>query len=585
MEINKESFDDILWNKYDNIQKQFDENQPYFQTLIKYYKEVLNEIDRHITNLSNIKGESQIKKFTKINDIFHLFNLCINLNLENHKKFITNTITNLETYISKLKQIVPVYTEFKQYIESYTLQKKNFNKIKEKFHESALLVETKTLKKVKKKNENQTKNPVEISNKLKKEVSDNLKKYQTSIEKTNQKREEFISKKKNLIKLYVEMEEFNINLYYTILNDFLSLEKDKTISFLNNSKFKKLQTQLQEKDVEKEIKEYFNEIKSNVNNDEKKAILFEGYKSTIDFDKCTKNEDINTYAETVDIIDKNFKEIFDGITLEKEKLKNTIREWIKKFFDFDEKNIDIDQDIIDEYYYKALKHPYTHKSFLKIITDLRTTSHFNRNKQLIDLLGNSFKIILAEAKLNKDYWSAKNCLILSQTFYYLDNNDKIYSSEYIKKDSWMTEKNFWIEFCSYMINEELKKLIISFPELTFDDIQQNKTYNEKLSSKIDNVIFSQLISLCNNIVYFTNDNLLIIEIIDIFKEKYIYLSEKNIQVLYQVISPDEIIIKNLIDEYNQNKQNKIKNNSKNSNIEDNCIEKNIEGFQIIEDVG
>ena len=585
MEINKESFDDILWNKYDNIQKEFDENQPYFQTLIKYYKEVLNEIDRHITNLSNIKGESQIKKFTKINDIFHLFNLCINLNLENHKKFITNTITNLETYISKLKQIVPVYTEFKQYIESYTLQKKSFNKIKEKFHESALLVETKTLKKVKKKNENQKNNPVEISNKLKKEVSDNLKKYQTSIEKTNQKREEFISKQKNLIKLYVEMEEFNINLYYTILNDFLSLEKDKTISFLNNSKFKKLQTQLQEKDVEKEIKEYFNEIKSNVNNDEKKAILFEGYKSTIDFDKCTKNEDINTYAETVDIIDKNFKEIFDGITLEKEKLKNTIREWIKKFFDFDEKNIDLDQDIIDEYYYTALKHPYTHKSFLKIITDLRTTSHFNRNKQLIDLLGNSFKIILAEAKLNKDYWSAKNCLILSQTFYYLDNNDKIYSSEYIKNDSWMTEKNFWIEFCSYMINEELKKLIISFPELTFDDIQQNKTYNEKLSSKIDNVIFSQLISLCNNIVYFTNDNLLIIEIIDIFKEKYIYLSEKNIQVLYQVISPDENIIKNLIDEYNQNKQNKIKNNSKNSNIEDNCIEKNIEGFQIIEDVG
>ena len=585
MEINKESFDDILWNKYDNIQKQFDENQPYFQTLIKYFKEVLNEIDRHIINLSNIKGESQIKKFTKLNDIFHLFNLCINLNLENHKKFITNTIINLEKYISKLKQIVPVYTEFKQNIELYTLQKKSFNKIKEKFHESALLIETKTLKKVKKKNENQNNNPVEISNKLKKEVSDNLKKYQTSIEKTNQKREEFISKQKNLIKLYVEMEEFNINLYYTILNDFLSLEKDKTISFLNNSKFKKLQTQLQEKDVEKEIKEYFNEIKSNVNNDEKKAILFEGYKSTIDFDKCTKNEDINTYAETVDIIDKNFKEIFDGITLEKEKLKNTIREWIKKFFDFDEKNIDIDQEIIDEYYYKALKHPYTHKSFLKIITDLRTTSHFNRNKQLIDLLGESFKIILAEAKLNKDYWSAKNCLILSQTFYYLDNNDKIYSSEYIKNDSWMTEKNFWIEFCSYMINEELKKLIISFPELTFDDIQQNKTYNEKLSSKIDNVIFSQLISLFNNIVYFTNDNLLIIEIIEIFKDKYIYLSEKNIQVLYQVISSDQNIIKNLIDEYNKNKQKNIKNNSKNSNIEDNCPEKNIEGFQIIEDIG
>ena len=585
MEINKESFNDILWNKYDNIQKQFDENQIYFQTLIKYFKEVLIEIDRHIINLSNIKGDSQIKKFTKLNDIFHLFNLCINFNLENHKKFINNTITNLEKYISKLKQLVPVYSDFKQYFEFYTLQKKNFNKIKEKFHESALLVEKKTLKKVKKKNENQTNNPVEISNKLKKEVNDNLKKYQTSIEKTNQKRVEFISKQKNLIKLYVEMEEFNINIYYTILNDFLSLEKDKTIVFLNNSKFKKLQAQLQEKDLEKEIKEYFNEIKSDVKNDEKKAILFEGFKSNIDIDKCTKNEDINAYAEAVDIIDKNFKEIFDGITLEKEKSKNNIREWIKKFFDLDEKNIDVDQDTIEEYYYTALKHPYTHKSFLKIITDLRATTHFNRNKQLIDLLGNSFKILLLEAKPNKDYWIAKNCLILSQTFYYLDNNNKIYSSEFFKNDSWMTEKNFWIEFCSYMVNEELKKLVTSFPELTFDDIQQNKTFNEKLSSKIDNVIFSQLFTLFNNIIYFTNDNLLIIEIMEIIKEKYIYLSEKNIQVLYQVISSDKNIIKNLIDEYNKSKQNKIKNNSKNCNTEDNCIEENKDNNQNIEDIG
>ena len=148
MEINNESFDDILWNKYDTIQKKFDENNSYFHILLKYFKEVLNEMDRHFINLSNIKVDSQIKKFTKFNDIFHLFNLCININIENHKKFITSTIAKLEKYIAKQKQIVTKYSEFKQYFEFYTSQQKKFSKIKDKFFESVLLVEKKTLKKM-----------------------------------------------------------------------------------------------------------------------------------------------------------------------------------------------------------------------------------------------------------------------------------------------------------------------------------------------------------------------------------------------------------------------------------------------------
>ena len=32
-------------------------------------------------------------------------------------------------------------------------------------------------------------------------------------------------------------------------------------------------------------------------------------------------------------------------------------------------------------------------------------------------------------------YNAKNCIILSQTFYYLDNNTKIFASEFLKKDT------------------------------------------------------------------------------------------------------------------------------------------------------
>ena len=342
-----------------------------------------------------------------------------------------------------------------------------------------------------------------------------------------------------MIKSYVDIESFNINMYYDILGNFLFLEKEKQFVFFNSAKFNKLQKEKKEKNINKEIKEYFNNFEVNNKDDEKNEILFEGYKSKIDFDKCTSTEDAKNFSKAIDIIEKDFKDIFDKITLEKEKSKKKIREWTKKFFELDNNNIEFDKDSMEKYYYPTLKFPYTHKSFLKIVSDLRSNSQFKRNKQLIDLLGKAFKIILAEAKIRKNLYNAKNCIILSQTFYYLDNNKKIFASEFLKKDTWLSDKNFWIEFCSYVIDEELKQLGISNSEINFDDIQKNKKYPEKLSSKINNIIFTQLCTLIQNIIFFTNNSSLAMEIIEKYKEKYSYLTENNIKILKSLIFSDK----------------------------------------------
>ena len=78
-----------------------------------------------------------------------------------------------------------------------------------------------------------------------------------------------------------------------------------------------------------------------------------------------------------------------------------------------------------------------------------------------------------EAKKNKDYWTAKNCLILSQTFYYMEKDTKIFSCEILKKNSWLNNYNFWSEFCFYMLDEELRKLVTQYPELNINDIYKN----------------------------------------------------------------------------------------------------------------
>ena len=577
MEKSELSFDllnEIFWNKYENIQKNFEDILSYYQLSIKYLKDVLAEIEHYSFSLNNINADFLTKKNSRFNDILNLFNNTIKFNIDNSRKFINNTINNFEKYNSQLKQLTQHYSTFKQFSETYTSQQKKFNKIKEKFIDSASLVESKTVEKFQKRNEKQFDENNIISKKLKKDVQDNLKKYQACIEETNKKREEFILKQANLIKDDIELEQLDINIYYNVIGNYLSLYKDKTINYINKH-MKKLLKQLQEKNLEKEIKEYFSSIKSNGKNDEKNPIVFEGYKTKINYDNCSNGEEFDTYLETVNFLEKNIKEIYDNDTLEKEKLKGNLRDWIKKFFSFDDKSIEIDKNVIDEYYYNALKQPFTHKTFLKIVTDMRTSAHFNRNKQLIDLLGESLKIILEEARKNEDYRTAKNCLILSQTYYYMENDKKIFSCECLKKNIWLETYEFWDKFCSYMIDEELKKLIDQNHDLNLDDIKQNKQYSEKLCSKIGDVIFSQLITIISNILMLTNNHSFAIELIESLKEKYIYFPKKNIDILYQSISTDENLIKQLLEEYNK-KAFKDKLNKKKFEDNRNSIEKNNE---------
>ena len=566
MENNNESYEDILWNKYDHLQKRLIEKSLYYQSTIKYFKDVYNEIDKHKINLELINNEGKLNKPTKLDEIFNIFKDFMKFFLESHKKLINRIITNLQRFVMGIKKENPIYSDFKQFFHNYQIEQRKFNQIKEKFHESALEAETKTLKKVQKKNEKKTNELVDLSKKLKKEVGINLKKYQTSITELNKKREEYNSKQTDLIKYYVDTEKKELIMYYSILNDFLKIEIEKIIKYFYQDKFNNLSEKNKNKDIDKELEESLKKMKSNEKKDEK--ISFE-YKSNIDFDKCLENEDFNAYAETVDIIKKNFNNIYEGITLEKEKLKNNIRELIKKFFELDkvEKSNEIKEED-EKLYFNSLNDPSTHPTFIKLMTKLRTNSKFNRQKKLIEILGKSFKIVLDEGEKNTSYWAAKNCIILSQTFYYDDVDEyekkiKKYAFEYIKNDSWLTKKEFWIGYNFWIVEEELIKLEQLFPDITLEGIKNNKNFTPKKNNKISDIIFSQLLPSLTNMLEITKNNMYAIEIIELFHNKYSYLSEENMQCLFQLVSTDKEDIERMRNEYNKSKKgnNKIDQNN------------------------
>lgn len=106
-----------------------------------------------------------------------------------------------------------------------------------------------------------------------------------------------------------------------------------------------------------------------------------------------------------------------------------MRELIYKFFDMNKVTDNEDRKQLLEY----IKDEKTHELFLIVLSKLRTNNRFCREKHLIELVSEILLTILNVAQKNNNYISAKNCVILSQTFYYLDESkNKVYIVDKIK---------------------------------------------------------------------------------------------------------------------------------------------------------
>jgi hypothetical protein len=78
-------------------------------------------------------------------------------------------------------------------------------------------------------------------------------------------------------------------------------------------------------------------------------------------------------------------------------------------------------------------------------------------------------------------------IITSQTFYKMDNGKKYFLQNEIKDKKFFLNAQFWTKFIEKMINEELMKLE--------EVLKKNNLSEDKKKSKINDIIFSQLISL------------------------------------------------------------------------------------------
>ena len=149
---------------------------------------------------------------------------------------------------------------------------------------------------------------------------------------------------------------------------------------------------------------------------------------------------------------------------------------------------------------KLLSHHESRIILLQKLSDYRAKGKYYLDQRDFDLLLKYFNIITNHIKAEADYHCAEMIIIISQT-YHLEifnktkgTSKKKYIQDDLKKNEIFRDKNFWEEFLCYAINKEIMKT-----QRRDKKIMENKSSTD---SKLSNVVFSQLLTIIDNMIEF-----------------------------------------------------------------------------------
>ena len=164
--------------------------------------------------------------------------------------------------------------------------------------------------------------------------------------------------------------------------------------------------------------------------------------------------------------------------------------------------------------------------FLNRLNDYRGKGKFALcNKDYI-LLSQLFNIISDNIKKDLDYHAAEMVIVLSETYFIYDNKRKKFLQESFKENKLFKDKNFWEEFLCYAINKEIIK--------TLKRDQKIKEDKEITDYKYSNVVFSQILTLIDNMFEFELEPNIIKEILNP-KINYYKLNDDLKQIINDII--------------------------------------------------
>ena len=372
-------------------------------------------------------------------------------------------------------------------------------------------------------------------------------KYANTLKEAKKIREEVIDKQKSLIELYEKLEKKDYEYFSYNLTPLINRLKEE-----NEAKkviLDELEQDIKSMDNNKDLEDLMESYKTD--NSEKKPddlIDLVQYEPQIDFEKASNPEEYKINHEIILAMKNVFPDIMPNFDVEKESRKQEMRELSKKIFAINVPFTDDEKKKLMDF----LQEKWSQNYFLIYLSRQRTQGRFARSQKLINDLADILTLILETSEQEKDYEAARNCMILSQTYYYeeKDKDDKvkkIYLLEFISSCKWLRTPEFWRGIIQTMIDLEIKKYLKSYPDEKSLYDKDNQESRERLS----NFCFSQLLPYSNNMREFYMDDRVIIKIIDEFVEKY-YVPKEFAESIYGVINPNQEEIEKLREEYKNN---------------------------------
>ena len=575
------NFDKYLWNRYEPLHDRLMRKIAYLSKVLSNFNDIYNVKKEYYKALKPlIKEDIQVcKEEDSFENVLNTVKTSNEKYNEYEKEMYKEIITNIKDLIDKMKKEKNFYDDFIKSLLIYKEEKRKMEKLKNVYHSNAKIAEKATLYLkelvIKKKInndplinqqidlcENESKNRLMI-------MSKDCSSYVTSLESVNVLRTKLNNKQTQLLKMYEELERDDKNLYSKIMEIIHKYQK-KILDF-TGEKVDITEGIQKNINIEKDIRELVISLRSREKPE--KEIPYCHYPTEMDFDKCHDIKDYKVTNEVVKVMKQYSDKIFMDYDEQLEDKKNKLRELIYKFFDMNRLTDIEDRDKLLEY----LKDERTHELFLIVLSKLRTNNRFCREKSLIELLADIIINILNGAQKKKNYETAKNCIILSQTFFYNDEskNKKVYILEYIKKHPWLQSLGFWKDFILIMILKEFQK----FEDMNIDakiNIVKKKNITDKIKPKIGEVLFSQIIPYVGNMIEFHVDKKNIVKIIDDINEQFNYLGDKNLESIYNLVFNSKEELQKVKEEIKNDKtlqgcsldKTNIKNSQKNRGDDD-----------------
>ena len=205
-----------------------------------------------------------------------------------------------------------------------------------------------------------------------------------------------------------------------------------------------------------------------------------------------------------------------------------------------------------------LENHHTLAIFIQQLNKFRITGRYVMNKKIYDLLGKLLNLALNKTQKDNDFSSTKNIIILSQTYYYRNENKKEYLQNKIYNHELLRSPKFWEDLFVYEMSKEIQKVTkIDLKNSIDAHIEFDSEYNK---IKFSNLAFGQIMTLSNNMLEFGLSPKLIYQVMEP-KIKYYQLNQKSVETIKSVIGLSNEEINNS----SNDKEINDKENQKNEN--------------------